>query len=151
MEEKITITKDQLFKVIRLNEQETKKEEKNESSNIVDMISTLLHSQTQVHIFHLQTKSYSEHKALQKYYDGIDGLLDGIIESYQGKYDIITGYKTIKTVDYASTEQLISYFKGLDDDIEKNRNLFKESYIQNQIDTIQELIYRTLYKLRFLK
>jgi hypothetical protein len=151
MEEKITITKDQLFKVIRLNEQETKKEEKNESSNIVDMISTLLHSQTQVHIFHLQTKSYSEHKALQKYYDGIDGLLDGIIESYQGKYDIITGYKTIKTVDYTSTEQLISYFKGLDDDIEKNRNLFKESYIQNQIDTIQELIYGTLYKLRFLK
>jgi|694.fasta_scaffold57912_1 hypothetical protein len=151
MEEKITITKDQLFKVIRLNEQETKKEEKNESSNIVDMISTLLHSQTQVHIFHLQTKSYSEHKALQKYYDGIGGLLDGIVESYQGKYDILTGYDTIKTVDYKSTEQLISFFKGLDDNIEKNRKSVKESYIQNQIDTIQELIYSTLYKLRFLK
>jgi hypothetical protein len=151
MEEKITITKDQLFKVIRLNEQETKKEEKNESSNIVDMISTLLHSQTQAHIFHLQTKTYSEHKALQKYYEGIDGLVDGIVESYQGKYDIITGYKTINTVDYKSTEQLISYFKELDDNIEKNRKSVKESYIQNQIDTVQELIYGTLYKLRFLK
>jgi hypothetical protein len=115
------------------------------------MISTLLHSQTQVHIFHLQTKSYSEHKALQKYYDGIGGLLDGIVESYQGKYDILTGYDTIKTVDYKSTEQLISFFKGLDDNIEKNRKSVKESYIQNQIDTIQELIYSTLYKLRFLK
>jgi hypothetical protein len=151
MEEKITITKDQLFKVIRLNEQETKKEEKNESSNIVNMISTLLHSQTQVHVFHLQTKSYSEHKALQKYYDGIDGLVDGIVESYQGKYNILTGYKVINTVDYKSTEQLISYFKELDDNIEKNRKSFKESYIQNQIDTVQELIYSTLYKLRFLK
>jgi DNA-binding ferritin-like protein len=154
MDEKITITKDQLFKVIRLNEQETKKEEKNESSNIVDMISTLLHSRSQVHIFHWQTKSqssFAEHMALGEYYDGIGGLLDGIVESYQGKYDILTGYDTIKTVDYKSTEQLISFFKGLDDNIEKNRKSVKESYIQNQIDTIQELIYSTLYKLRFLK
>jgi hypothetical protein len=89
--------------------------------------------------------------ALGEYYDGIGGLLDGIVESYQGKYDILTGYDTIKTVDYKSTEQLISFFKGLDDNIEKNRKSVKESYIQNQIDTIQELIYSTLYKLRFLK
>jgi hypothetical protein len=154
MEEKITITKDQLFKVIRLNEQETKKEEKNESASIVDMISILLHSRSQVHIFHWQTKSqssFAEHMALGEYYDEIGGLLDGIVESYQGKYDILTGYDTIKTVDYKSTEQLISFFKGLDDNIEKNRKSVKESYIQNQIDTIQELIYSTLYKLRFLK
>jgi hypothetical protein len=99
----------------------------------------------------LQTKTYSEHKALQKYYEGINGLVDSIIESYQGKYEIITGYKTIKTVDYKSTEQVISYFKELDENIEKNRTSVKESYIQNQIDTVQELIYSTLYKLRFLK
>jgi hypothetical protein len=122
-----------------------------ETSDLVDMIATLLHSQTQVHIFHLQTKTYSEHKALQNYYEGIDGLVDSIVESYQGKYEIITGYKTIKTVDYKSTEQVISYFKELDENIEKNRTSVKESYIQNQIDTVQELIYSTLYKLRFLK
>ena len=154
MEEKITMTKDQLFKVIHLNEQETKKEGKNGSSNIVDMISTLLHSQNQVHIFHLQTKSqssFAEHMALGGYYDEVGDLLDGIVESYQGKYDILTGYKTINTVDYKSTEQLISYFKELDNNIEKNRKSVKESYIQNQIDTVQELIYSTLYKLRFLK
>jgi hypothetical protein len=154
MEEKITITKDQLFKVIRLNEQETKKEEKSGSSNIVDMISSLLHSQNQVHIFHLQTKSqssFAEHMALGGYYDEVGDLLDGIVESYQGKYNILTGYKTINTVDYKSTEQLISYFKELDNNIEKNRKSIKESYIQNQIDTVQELIYSTLYKLRFLK
>ncbi len=124
------------------------------TADFVDMIATLLHSQTQVHIFHLQTKSqssYSEHKALQNYYEIIDGLVDGIVESYQGKYEILTDYKTIKTVDYKSTEQVINYFRELDENIEKNRTLVKESYIQNQIDTVQELIYSTLYKLRFLK
>ena len=140
-----------------LNEQEepeTKKEEKTETGGIEDMISTLLHSRSQTHIFHWQTKSqssFAEHMALGGYYEGIGDLIDSLVESYQGKHDIITGYKTIDVEDYKSTEQLISYFKGLDDNIEKNRKSVKESFIQNQIDTIQELIYSTLYKLRFLK
>jgi len=137
-----------------LNGLSSKSNPATETSDLVDMIATLLHSQSQVHIFHWQTKSqssFSEHKALQEYYDGIDGLVDNIVESYQGKYEIITGYKTIKTVDYKSTEQVIAYFKELGENIEKNRTSVKESYIQNQIDGVQELIYLTLYKLRFLK
>ena len=148
------ITKRDLMEITKkdlLNGLSSKSNPATETSDLVDMVATLLHSQTQVHIFHLQTKTYSEHKALQEYYDGIDGLVDNIVESYQGKYEIITGYKTIKTVDYKSTEQVISYFKELDENIEKNRTSVKESYIQNQIDTVQELIYSTLYKLRFLK
>ena len=156
MERKVTLTKEQLYKVIRLNEAEKKEtaEDIAEDGDIVDMISTLLHSRSQAHVFHWQTKSqssFAEHKALQKYYEGLDGLVDGIVESYQGKNDLLSGYKTIKMVDYKSTEQLITYFKGLDDNIEKNRKSVKESFIQNQIDTVQELIYSTLYKLRFLK
>ena len=149
-ETKITMTKDQLFKVMRLSEQENKTESRS-NSGFENMVSTLLHSQTQVHIFHLQTKSYSEHKALQGYYEGIDVLVDGIIESYQGKYDVINNYNSIKTEDYKSSEQVIGYFKSLDTMIEKARKNVKESFIQNQIDTVQELIYSTLYKLRFLK
>ena len=153
MDKKVTLTKEQLFKVMNLNEAENKKE-KNETSDVVDMIATLLHSRSQAHIFHWQTKSqssFAEHMALGTYYDEIVGLIDGIVESYQGKYEIITGYKTVEMVDYKSTEQLISYFRELDSNIEKNRKGIKESYIQNQIDGLQELIFSTLYKLRFLK
>jgi hypothetical protein len=130
---------------------ETEVEDTKTNSGFKDMVSILLHSQTQVHIFHLQTKSYSEHKALQGYYEGIDALVDGIIESYQGKYDVVNGYNSIKTEEYKSSEQIIKYFKALDSMVEKNRKSVKESFLQNQIDTVQELIYSTLYKLRFLK
>ncbi len=153
MEKKLTLTKEQLFKAMNLNEAENKKE-KNETGDVVDMIATLLHSRSQAHIFHWQTKSqssFAEHMALGTYYDEIVELIDGIVESYQGKYEIITGYKTVEMVDYKSTEQLISYFRELDNNIEKNRKGIKESYIQNQIDGLQELIFSTLYKLRFLK
>jgi hypothetical protein len=148
--EKLTLTKEQLFKAMYLNEEENKIETKS-NSGFKNMVSVLLHSQTQVHIFHLQTKSFSEHKALQEYYEEIDGLVDGIIESYQGKYEVIKNYDSAKTEDYKSLDQVINYFKSLDTMIEKVRKNVKESFIQNQIDTVQELIYSTLYKLRFLK
>ena len=130
---------------------ETEVKETKTGSGFKDMVSILLHSQTQVHIFHLQTKSYSEHKALQGYYEGIDEIVDGIIESYQGKYDVITQYNSVKNEDYKSNEQVIKYFKAIDSMIDKNRKDVKESFIQNQIDTVQELINSTIYKLRFLK
>lgn len=148
MEQKMTLTKEQLFKAMRMNEQ---KSETKSNSGFKNMVSTLLHSQTQVHIFHLQTKSYSEHKALQGYYEGIDKLVDGIIESYQGKYDIINNYDSVKTEEYKSCDQVINYFKSLDSMIDNARKNVKESFIQNQIDTVQELIFSTIYKLRFLK
>ena len=152
--EKVTMTKEQLFKAMNLNEAESEKGQKTEVSSINKLISKLLHSRIQVHVFHWQTKSqssFAEHMALGGFYEGIGDLTDGIVESYQGKYDIIKGYDSSKLEDYKSVEQLISYFKTLDSEIEKDRKSIKESYLQNQIDGIQELLYSTLYKLRFLK
>ena len=151
MEKKLTQFKKRDMFLREQEEDEDKVNETKTDSGFKDMVSILLHSQTQAHIFHLQTKSYSEHKALQKYYEGIDGLVDGLIESYQGKYDVITQYNSVKNEDYKSNEQVIKYFKVLDTMIEKNRKSVKESFIQNQIDTVQELINSTVYKLRFLK
>jgi len=151
MEKKLTQFKKRDMFLREQEEDEDKVNETKTDSGFKDMVSILLHSQTQAHIFHLQTKSYSEHKALQGYYEGIDALVDGLIESYQGKYDVITQYNSVKNEDYKSNEQVIKYFKVLDMMIEKNRKSVKESFIQNQIDTVQELINSTVYKLRFLK
>ena len=133
---------------------EEKSEEKTEgggNGNFAQLVSKLLHSRNQTHIFHLQTKSYAEHIALNDYYDGVLGLFDGLIESYQGKHGIISNYKCEGFENYKSGEQVINYLKKLDGDIDTLRKSVKESYLQNQIDTIQELINPTLYKLRFLK
>ena len=54
-------------------------------------------------------------------------------------------------VDYKSNDQLLKYFKELLEIISNNRDSVKESYLQNQIDTIEELINSTVYKLKFLK
>jgi hypothetical protein len=119
--------------------------------DFTEMVSHLLHSQTQVHAFHLQTKSYAEHKALQKYYEDVDDLIDALVESYQGKYSILKGYKNYPIEDYKDTTTTINYLKDLCEKVEELRGCCKESYIQRQIDLVCELINSTLYKMRFLK
>lgn len=126
-------------------------EQKSTKKNCVEMISKLFHSQTQSHIFHLQTKSHSEHKALQKFYEEIEGLIDGIVESYQGKYGIITGYESYDIVGYQNNSQVIKYFEGLEKDVEELRESIEDSFLQNEIDNVVKLINTTLYKLKFLK
>jgi hypothetical protein len=127
------------------------KEQKESKSSLITLVSRLLDSQRQTHIFHLQTKSFAEHKALQDYYDAIGGLVDGIVESYQGKYGILTGWKSVGTQEYQSSEQVISYLKALGDEVAKVFSIVKDTYIQNQLDEVTALINSTLYKLRFLK
>jgi hypothetical protein len=135
----------------KTDEKSEEKTESGENGNFSQLVSKLLHSRNQTHIFHLQTKSYAEHIALNDYYDCVFGLFDGLIESYQGKHGIISNYKCDGFENYKSGEQVINYLKKLDGDIDTLRKSVKESYLQNQIDTIQELINSTLYKLRFLK
>jgi hypothetical protein len=127
------------------------KQQKESKSSLITLVSRLLDSQRQTHIFHLQTKSFAEHKALQDYYDAIGGLVDGIVESYQGKYGILTGWKSVGTAEYQSSEQVISYLKSLADEVSKVFSMVKDTYIQNQLDEVTALINSTLYKLRFLK
>ena len=131
-------------------EEDSDEDSEGHNEDFCEMVCQLLHSQTQVHIFHLGTKSYAEHKALQGYYEGIDALVDGIIESFQGKYGLLTNYKSYKNQSYKNKNQVLKYLKGLLNTIEDKRDCCDDSYIQNQIDTVQELIYSTMYKLRFL-
>jgi high-affinity Fe2+/Pb2+ permease len=132
------------------NDEDDDQNSSNHNEDFCEMVCQLLHSQTQVHIFHLGTKSYSEHKALQKYYESIDGIVDGIVESYQGKYGLLTNYKSYKNQTYKNKNQVLKYFTGLLSMIEEKRESVEDSYIQNQVDTVQELIYSTMYKLKFL-
>jgi hypothetical protein len=131
-------------------DQDSQEESSNHNEDFCEMVCQMLHSQTQVHIFHLGTKSYAEHKALQKYYESVDDLTDGLVESYQGKYGLLTNYKSYKNQSYKNKNQVLKYFTGLLSMIEEKRDCCDDSYIQNQIDTVQELIYSTMYKLKFL-
>ena len=112
-------------------------------------ISTLKQSNEQAIVWHHQTTSFSEHKALNNYYDEIVPLLDGLVESVQGIYPRIESYTLSNPVDWSEGFST-TYFKGLYDYVQKHRTMvYQDTWIQNPIDEIAQLIAETLYQLSF--
>ena len=88
------------------------------------LASLFLHSRTQAHVFHLGVKgpgSFAAHKALEEYYDGIVGLIDGLVESYQGKNGLIK-FQAVNGIDNdCNIKNIISYFEKLCKALDKLR------------------------------
>jgi DNA-binding ferritin-like protein len=118
------------------------------NENMAMFLATMLHSSTNTHFFHWSTDSYSKHKALGNYYDGVIDLVDDLAEAYMGCYEQI---KTFPSV-YHQPKEPVKYMESLKNFVDDARkDLPQESQIQNIIDEIAQLIDSTLYKLRFLK
>lgn len=109
---------------------------------------TLLHSATNTHILHLQSRSYSEHQALGAFYEELVELTDGLIESYQGKHGLVE-----YPVEYAKPASTgLMELQALSVYVTLNRMVIgNESELQNEVDSIMNLINSTIYKLTFLK
>ena len=120
------------------------------------LASLFFHSRTQAHVFHLGVKgpgSFSAHSALQTYYDNIVAIVDGLVESYQGKYGLIK-FQPVNGLDTnCDIKNIIGYFEKLCSALDKIRQdeKLQDTFIQNQIDNIAELLYSTKYKLTNLQ
>jgi len=107
------------------------------------LVSALLHSRTQAHVFHWRTRSFAAHKALQGFYEGIVPLTDDFVEGYQGRYGLISGYRSLPLNQNPMNAR--GYFIRL----LKLINGFKlrDTYLQNIVDEIRQLTNQTLYLL----
>jgi DNA-binding ferritin-like protein len=116
-------------------------------NEIGDLVLTLLHSATNTHILHWQSKSYAEHQALGAFYEALPGKVDELVEAIQGRYDSTiefpANYHSPSNSGKRELHELSEYFE------EQRKVLPQDSEIQNIADEIQALIDSTLYLLRF--
>jgi len=102
------------------------------------------------HSVHLNTRSYSKHKALRHFYEDVVELADKFAEAYQGRHGLIG---PIAIPASKKTTNIIEFLQDQVNEIEKGRYDVCEKTdtpIQNIIDEIVGLYLSTLYKLRFL-
>jgi len=128
----------------------------NKQPNIpAEFFGKLFQLRDQLHLRHLKptnagsTGSYAEHMALGDLYDFLVGAIDTLVESYQGKYGLVE----ISVSSSTANIDPVSALNELAVTVDSGRyyNAFSEGYIKNQIDTIAENVYKTIYKLKFLK
>lgn len=118
---------------------------------LMEMVTCLQHSRTQAQMQHWKTASRSDHQALNFFYDTLPPLLDDFVESFQGKYGKLTDY----ILDYKlSAAEPLPYMLVLVDEVESLRRAAgfpTDSWLQNQVDSMVQTIYQTIYQLRDLK
>lgn len=101
----------------------------------------LFQSRDIMHLAHLDTKSYAEHKALNAYYDGILDLTDSFTEKLfgrSGRVDIV--------IPESKKQDAVSHLKGMQATIEAERDNYA-SDLQNIMDEMLGLVNETLYLL----
>lgn len=120
------------------------------ANKAADFVGILFLARDVTHSVHLNTRSYSKHKALEKFYDNIIDLADTFAEAYQGRHGLM-GPVTLQSA--KKTTNVIDFLQNQLEEIEADRyKVCEESdtAIQNLIDEIIALYLSTLYKLRFL-
>lgn len=107
----------------------------------------LFEARNNTHNFHLKTKSYAEHVALNEFYSAIIDYADELIETYQGQYGLIEMDNSKKI----EQENSVKYLTEFAEKTVKFNETIKDSHLKNIIDEITSLTYKTLYKLKYLK
>lgn len=104
-------------------------------------IGLLFQSRDAMHLQHLATTSYAEHKALDKYYDGILDLIDSFTEKYfgrNGRVEIV--------IPESKKQDPVAHLTELRGIIESERDNYATD-LQNILDEMIGLVNETLYLL----
>lgn len=116
----------------------------------------LAHAQgliTSVHQLHLKITgpgSFSAHKALNEFYDGMPGLVDAVAEQYQGAREKLLDFPAVSPYKCGSVQEAISHMKELYTEVDQLQKIMPFSEVVNQLDEVKSLIASTKYKLMFL-
>lgn len=117
------------------------------SKNTIDYFCSYLFCvRNNLHILHLNTSSYAEHVALGDAYDGVLEIADSLVETAQTERLL-----TIEVPTHRVTTTPLNYIKEVLNWVREYRNVFPYSFQQNEIDTLELLLSKTIYKLTFLK
>jgi DNA-binding ferritin-like protein len=119
------------------------------AKDVKHLVAKLFEARQVAHNVHLQTKSYSVHKALNKFYDELLDFVDSFVETYQGQYGILTGYEKLIVVEPVS--DIETYIEDCAKIFNVAKEGLKDSHLKNIMEEIIALTYSTLYKLKNLK
>lgn len=123
-----------------------------ENLTIGEFFGTLIESIPITWKYHLKSRKHSTHVILEEYYEDAQEIIDRIIESYQGKFNIVIFEYGNRIFD--NEKEDILYLSELRDFVQNGRNMFDDivssSEIMSEIDTLLSLLDSTLYKLKNL-
>ena len=115
---------------------------------IEDLVARAFAIRDAAHLAHWATDSFSKHMTLGEFYDSVIEKIDGIVEAYQGWYDLIGPVKQFDLPPDNIVVQIgeeAAYISEHRNDIAKGNPM-----LENLLDDYTQLFSSTYYKLRHL-
>lgn len=112
-----------------------------------ELVGMLFGARNIAHTVHFKTTSYSEHKTLDEFYNGIIPLVDDFVEAYQGRYGVRMDIPTVPNKYKGTISEVL---RAQMEWIEANRQGIcprTETALHNIIDEIVALYQSTLFLL----
>lgn len=115
---------------------------------VQEFFAELLHAATSAHMLHLQASSFSVHMAMDEVYKELPGLVDELIEAYQGKNGRVQNYPS----EFSAPTKPVEFIDEMLHCLKRDRQCVgPDSELQNIIDEITSLFDSASYKVRFLQ
>lgn len=119
---------------------------------IEQLISRVFYARNVAHFEHWRAKgagSFAKHMALGSFYDDVIDAVDGIVEAYQGAFDLIGNIPAPE----APKGDVLALLEGDAAWLEEHREDIcgGNNAVANLIDTLTGVYLSTIYKLRNLK
>ena len=116
---------------------------------IEQLISRVFYARNLAHYEHWRTKSYAQHKALGKFYEGVIDAIDALVEAYQGLNGLIGSIPSPTDTKGDSLKIL----KADAEWIEANHEEISggNRAVANLIDNVTGIYLSTIYKLENLR
>lgn len=125
-----------------------------ENEKVSDLVAHKVLMQTsQIKLFHWQTMSYAEHKALDKAFEKLVDLGDDFMETVMGKYGrpMLSEGKAIELSNYPEGKSCLDQISEMRDcycnEIRSMLSTDKDSEILNIVDEIIAMFDKTMYLL----
>ena len=116
---------------------------------IEELVSHVFAMRNAAHTAHWATKSFSEHKALGKFYDELIDKIDAIVEAYQGWFGLIGEVRILMMPKSDMPSKIRDELAWISQNREKIAQ--KNTMMENLIDDLMQLYSSTHYKLVNLK
>lgn len=116
---------------------------------IEELINRVFSMRDAAQLTHWTTKSYAEHQALGEFYEEVIDRLDTLVEAYMGYFGVI-GTVGLKQIEYQNFLEFIGDEAKL---ICEHRSEIARNTpaIENLVDNLAEVYFKTFYKLANLK
>lgn len=123
--------------------------------DISTFASKLFEARDTLHIYHLKTKSYAQHKALGSLYEDVLDFADSFLEAYMGfagefNFDKVTIEQNLNPNPILYIEDFIGQVLMTAKD-ELAEDMTTYGFLVNEIEALIFKCYTTIYKLKFLK